>query len=114
MTLDIKLARDDIHTQIQGDNFFIHVGEVRILLTKEAMRTLVKDYVEITVGDEKEIEQLKEYAATQAIIEKMPHLRTAGSTDEIYCANHLPTFAKDIKVNFDKGFDYFKKLILQK
>lgn len=113
MNLDIKLAKDDIHTQIQGDNFYIHVDQVRIVLTKEAMKELVKDYIEITIGDEKEIEQVKEYAATQEIIKKMPHLKSAGTEDEIYCANQLPTFAKDIKVNFDKGFDYFKKLILQ-
>lgn len=111
---NIQLEKEDICTQIQGDNFIIRSeGGVNVIFTKEALKELVKDYVEITVGDAEEMEQVKNYAATQAIIEKMPHLKSAGTEDEIYCVNQLPTLAKDIKVNFDKGFDYFKKLILQ-
>lgn len=113
MTLDIKLSKDDIHTQIQGDNFFIHVGGVRIVLTKEAMRELVKDYVEITVGDAEEIEALKEFAVKQTIIAQMPHLESFAVKGEVSNWNTLPTKARDIKVNFEKGFDYFKKQILQ-
>jgi len=114
MNLDIKLSKDDIHTQIQGDNFYIHVDKVRILLTKEAMRKLVRDYVEITVGDDKELEALKEFAVKQAIIAQMPHLESFAEKGEVSNWNTLPTMARDIKVNFEKGFDFLKKQILQK
>lgn len=111
--LNVQLDKEDICTQIQGDNFIIRSeGGVNVIFTKEALKELVKDYVEITIGDTEEMEQVKNYAATQAIIEEMPHLKKVGTHDEIYCATQLPTFANDIKVNFDKGFDYFRKLII--
>ena len=115
MNLDIKLAKDDIHTQIQGDNFLIRSeGGVNVIFTKEALKELVKDYVEITIGNEEELNSIKEYAIKKAIIEQMPHLESPGLPEEVMNYDHfLPTMAQDIKKNFEKGFDYFKKLILQ-
>lgn len=112
--LNVQLDKGDIRTQIQGDNFLIRAeGSINVVLTKAAMKELIKDYIEITVGDTDELGKQCEYGVKKEIIKQMPHLESPGLPGEIMNYDHfLPTNAQDIKKNFEKGFDYFKKLIL--
>lgn len=112
MQFNILINKADVNLEIEGDNFTTQVDKVKLVLTKAAMRKIVEEYVELTIGDEKELEERLDNSCIQEIISQMPHLAVRG---ELYLEkNQLPSEAQKIKDNFNKGWKCLMKLILNK